>query len=114
VSLPSYQLGIDSEVRACQYLAEIGWQIKATRFRARRGEVDIVAHDGQSWVFVEVKASRKRPPYEALQPRQMARLRLGAQEYLLAQGVGVEVLMRFDLILLWGSPLQFEHLRDVF
>ena len=114
MSLPSYQLGLEAEAEAEKFLTGLGWKVLTRRFRGRRGEVDLVARHGLVWVFVEVKASRKLPPYEALQARQMARLRAGAQEYLLQAGLGFEVEQRFDVLLLWGQPWQIQHIPDAF
>jgi putative endonuclease len=45
---------------ACQELQRRGYEILARRYRRRRGELDIVARDGQTVVFVEVKTRRGR------------------------------------------------------
>jgi putative endonuclease len=49
-------LGKLGEDLACQELKRRGYEILARRYRRRRGELDIVARDGQTVVFVEVKA----------------------------------------------------------
>ena len=49
-------LGKLGENLACAALAERGYAILARRYRTRLGEIDIVARDGQTIVFVEVKA----------------------------------------------------------
>ena len=48
--------GRDGEDRAAKALLEAGMTIVARNFRWKRGEVDIVALDGETLVFVEVKA----------------------------------------------------------
>jgi len=49
-------LGRVGEERAARALEAAGMSIIAKNVRSRRGEVDIVALDGQTIVFVEVKA----------------------------------------------------------
>ena len=39
-------------------LCDLGYAIVATRYRTRYGEIDIIAEDGGTLVFVEVKARR--------------------------------------------------------
>lgn len=49
-------LGILGENLACAALKQRGYAIVATRYRTRVGEIDIVARDGATTVFVEVKS----------------------------------------------------------
>jgi putative endonuclease len=49
-------LGKLGENLACAALTERGYAIIATRYRTRVGEIDIVARDGDTTVFVEVKS----------------------------------------------------------
>src|SRR6266850_5381497 len=49
-------LGISGENLACEELRRRGYAILARRYRTRFGEIDIIARDGQTIVFVEVKA----------------------------------------------------------
>src|SRR5215211_8254018 len=49
-------LGKLGENLACAALKQRGYAIIATRYRTKVGEIDIVARDGDTTVFVEVKA----------------------------------------------------------
>ena len=49
-------LGKLGENLACAALKQRGYAIIATRYRTRAGEIDIVARDGDTTVFVEVKS----------------------------------------------------------
>ena len=49
-------LGKMGEDLACGELRRRGYAILARRYRTRLGEIDIVARDGETIVFVEVKA----------------------------------------------------------
>lgn len=44
------------EIKAARYLKKQGMKILERNFRSLRGEVDIVAEDGDTLVFVEVKS----------------------------------------------------------
>ena len=48
-------LGEIGENLACEELARRGYSIVARRYRSRSGEIDIIAADGPTVVFVEVK-----------------------------------------------------------
>ena len=47
--------GDKGEDYACQYLLQKGYRILKRNFRCRFGEIDIMARDGESLVFIEVK-----------------------------------------------------------
>lgn len=113
MSSESYQLGYRAEDYVCQRLQAMGWRIVERNFRGRCGEIDIVAQHGRVWVFAEVKASAVRPPTEALQARQIARIRRAAAEYLQRRG-SLEVEARFDVFWVWGDPPTWEHTVDAF
>src|SRR5580693_1745621 len=53
-------LGKTGEDLACRELERRGYAIVARRYRRRAGELDIVARDGSTLVFVEVKARSGR------------------------------------------------------
>ena len=48
--------GKAGEDLACEELVRRGYEILARRYRRRGGEIDIVARDGRTLVFVEVKS----------------------------------------------------------
>ena len=49
-------LGKLGENLACAALTQRGYAIIATRYRTRIGEIDVIARDGDTTVFVEVKS----------------------------------------------------------
>lgn len=75
------RLGRAGEEFVAGELPARGWGIVARNWRMRGGELDIVARDGATLVFVEVKA-RRGAADEWLSPRQAARLTQTAAEYL--------------------------------
>jgi putative endonuclease len=75
-------LGKTGEDLACAELEKRGYVIVARRYRRRRGEIDIIARQGDTMVFVEVKAREGHEFGEAaeavtaLKRRRIARLAL--------------------------------------
>jgi putative endonuclease len=56
MTLRRVALGKTGEDLACAELERRGYAILARRYRCRAGELDIVARDGRTIVFVEVKS----------------------------------------------------------
>lgn len=93
-------LGKIGEDLACRELERLGYAILARRYRTRLGEIDIVADDGGTLVFVEVKAradDRCGSPAEAVTWRKQRRLALMAADYLARNRVP-ERPCRFDVV----------------
>lgn len=93
-------LGKTGEDLACRELERRGYAILARRYRRRRGELDIVARDGQTLVFVEVKA-REGCEYgegvEAITPLKRRRITQMALDYVARNGLS-ECPCRFDVV----------------
>lgn len=80
-----HTLGQVGERVAVNHLHRLGYRILDRNWRCPSGEVDIVAHDGEAYVFVEVKARRTRAfgaPEEAVTPRKLQRLQAVAHAWL--------------------------------
>ena len=95
-------------------LREAGFQVLDRNFRCRYGEVDAVARDGDTIVFVEIKTRKTGAfgsPQEAVTGRKQARIARVAAQYLKLRG-WLERPVRFDVIAL--GPEGREHLRDAF
>lgn len=78
------QLG---EKLACDFLKKKGYQIVDQNYRTRGGEIDIVAKDGDTLVFVEVKTRTSAAfgyPEEAIDERKQHKLAMTAEYYLAA------------------------------
>src|SRR5438132_13517545 len=56
MSLARVKFGKSGEDLACRELERRGYAVIARRYRRRGGEIDIIARDGPTLVFVEVKA----------------------------------------------------------
>jgi len=60
MSQAGVRFGKSGEDLACRELERRGYEILARRYRRRGGELDIVARDGRTLVFVEVKTREGR------------------------------------------------------
>jgi putative endonuclease len=100
------RLGQEGEDRACQYLRQQGYEIIARNWRSRFGEIDIIARDEGSLVFVEVKARSKAGfggPEAALNVHKRRRVVAAAKAYLSV--VESDLPVRFDLVALQGEEI---------
>ena len=109
------QSGADAETLAARFLEARGLRVLTRNFRARRGEIDLVARDGDTLVFVEVRLRRSETfggAVESITPQKRARLVAAAQAYLL--GLRSEPPCRFDAILLDRlDPTRVDWRRNV-
>jgi len=100
-------LGRQAEDDVAALLRASGFEILALRLKTGAGEIDIVAADAQSLVFVEVKArsSFSEAAY-AVSHRQQARLIQAASIALARNEAWVRPEMRFDAALVAGDGIQ--------
>jgi putative endonuclease len=78
--------GAHGEELAARFLQRQGYAILQANWRCRRGEIDLIARDGATLVFVEVRtrrSSRLGSPEESVTPAKQQRLAELAQTYLL-------------------------------
>lgn len=100
---PVGQLG---EAVAARFLERRGLRIVARNVRSRLGEIDLVARDGPTLVFVEVKtraAGASDPPQAAVDARKQARLARVALGYLARHPHGAQP-CRFDVVAITLAP----------
>lgn len=94
------ELGMLGEDIASNYISEQGYVVLQRNFRTKVGEIDIVARDGNSLVFVEVKTRRSLNfgyPREAVNQNKQAKIREVAFLYLNTNGKHHSHI-RFDVI----------------
>jgi putative endonuclease len=93
-------LGKLGEDLACRELVRRGYAVLARRHRTRYGEIDIVARDDETIVFIEVKARRTKrygTAVEAVTSRKQRRVAAMALDYL-ARAHRLEARCRFDVV----------------
>jgi putative endonuclease len=113
------QLGRDGEATARAALQSRGYVILAERFRVAHGEIDVVARDGETIVFVEVK-TRRADRYgggSAAITWRKQRTIVRVAEAFLAQGRLQHLPCRFDVVVVdWppGEPPRAEVIAGAF
>ena len=113
--------GAWGEVQAAEYLRRKHYEILASGFRSRFGEIDLIARNRKYLVFVEVKL-RKSPNFaqalEYVDRRKQDRLRVTASVYL-AQNP-TELQPRFDVVEVYAPEgtatrhPEIYHMEDAF
>lgn len=117
-SLTARELGQHGEQLVADSLESAGWRILERNHRLPQGEIDIIALDGRSLVFVEVKTRRTLltgVPQASVTAAKLRRLRLLAGIYLM-DNAPPHVDVRIDVIgVLFGGDdaPAIEHLRAV-
>lgn len=107
--------GKAGEDRAVHYLKKLRYTILARNFASRLGEIDIVARDRRTLVFIEVKL-RTSPefgsPFAAVDERKQRRLQRIASSYLVKNGLYDRTPVRFDVLGI--TPAGIEHIQNAF
>ena len=98
------EAGDRGEAMAAEYLRENGYEILASQFRCRFGEIDIIASDRHYVVFVEVKLRASDRFVRAgayVTPAKQARIRTAASLWLAEHDTPLQP--RFDVIEIYGD-----------
>ncbi|MEA5003075.1 MAG: YraN family protein [Christensenella sp.] len=111
-------IGKAGEDFTCDYLKKCGMKILARNYRAKKGEIDVIARDGSTIVFVEVK-TRSSSAYgtagEAVTYRKQQMVARTAQWYIMQNHIK-ESDFRFDVaeVSASGPELTMNYLRNAF
>lgn len=111
--------GRAAEDAAAELLRQRGYQILLRNYRTHRGEIDIIARDGGTIVFVEVKARRSgwTRSLEAVDFRKRRRLVRAALEFAATRRLA-GVTLRFDVVSVTlgpdGEPRSARLVKDAF
>jgi len=116
-----HQLGALGERLAAEHLLRRGFTILERNYRTRWGELDIVAYDGHTLAFCEVKTRMHGGgmPLEAIRARKRARVRRMAGSWMSERGERPFAdVIRCDAIGVTfdraGRLLAIEHLEGAF
>ena len=107
-------LGRWGEEQAAEYLRGRKYRILACNWRCRFGEIDIVAREGKTLCFVEVKlrrGDRYGRAAEHVDRRKQQRLRLAAQAYL--EQHPEDCPMRFDVLEVYAPGGRMDRLPEM-
>jgi putative endonuclease len=109
------ETGARYEQSAARYLRDLGYHILEQNFRSRRGEIDLIATEGEYLVFVEVKYRKDGQMgdgTEAVDARKRHRIVDCARYYLHLHPRLQERPCRFDVVSIFGEEIVL--LRDAF
>lgn len=109
----SAELGKSGEKLAGEYLEKIGYEIIEKNFRTKFGEIDIIARDDETFVFVEVKTRKDGlygAPQYAVNFYKQKHLSLAAFSFIKKNSLRSDY--RFDIIAICGDKI--EHIKNAF
>jgi putative endonuclease len=93
-------LGQQGEALACRYLSRQGYRVVVRNYRTKQGEIDIIAEEQGTLVFVEVKTRRGHQcghPFEAVTDAKCRQISKAALQYLAETGREGQA-ARFDVV----------------
>ena len=105
----AYQLGFFYELRAARFVRARGGKVLARRYRARGGEIDLIVREGETVVFVEVKARPDAPlgtGVAAVTGDKRRRVRRAAGAYLQEKG-WQDKPCRYDILEFTRAGIQY-------
>lgn len=111
--------GNKGEYLACSYLEEIGFEIIERNFQFGHGEIDIIAKDEKTLVFIEVKYRKNLSfghPETAIPLPKQKQIRKIAESYLWKNNIS-DHSCRIDVIAitqLKGQAPIINHIRNAF
>jgi putative endonuclease len=112
------RIGNWGEEAAVGLLKKKGYEILERNFRGERGEIDIIAREKETLVFVEVKTRLQKAfgnPEDAVGHRKQAQIGKIAMVYLAEMGFE-EKDCRFDVVAISkaGAKTEIRHIEDAF
>jgi putative endonuclease len=108
------KLGARGEALAVKYLKGLGYTIVEQNFRVRVGEIDIIAEQEGTLVFIEVKTrtdTRFGPPFESITASKKKHLSKAALEYMNRHDCH-DLPARFDVISVQFDTNDFKSTSD--
>lgn len=112
-------LGKLGEELAAAFLQRKGYRILERNYRCRCGEVDVVAKDGKSIVFVEVKTRRSQccgDPQQSVTLFKQSQISRAAQTWLAANNLQ-DASARFDVVAISldeSDRPRIDHIENAF
>jgi putative endonuclease len=107
--------GDAAENLAAAFLQSAGLELVARNYHCRFGEIDLIARDGKTLVFVEVRmrsSDRFGGAAASITAAKRAKLSRAARHYL--AGVARAPACRFDALLVNGRDNSIEWLKNAF
>jgi putative endonuclease len=110
--------GDRGEAMAAEYLMKNGFLILQRNYRYQRGEIDIIANDGEELVFVEVKTRHSEAfgtPEESITSRKEDLLKRTAEGYCFEHQID-RTPCRFDVVAIEQKKngIEIRHIKNAF
>jgi putative endonuclease len=111
-------LGKYGETVAAEFLTRQGYEIIERNWHCRSGEIDLIAREDDSWVFIEVKTRNSASSIEglfAVDEVKLQKLRKSIAEWCSSRQIRSNKL-RLDVVSVFlnAGLVRFEHLKQVF
>ena len=107
--------GAEAEALAAAFLEARGLKILTRNYRCRMGEIDLIARDGPTTVFVEVRRRASRSfggAAASITAAKRLKLLKAARHYM--SRLRTLPQCRFDALLIEGDPPRIEWVRNAF
>ncbi|GAB4372567.1 MAG: YraN family protein [Spirochaetales bacterium] len=104
--------GQEGERLAARYVLQKGYKVLEQNYRRRRGEIDLIAKDGETLVFLEVKTWHTYGTdqiFYSIDRRKQQRIISIARMYLREHPEYEGTPVRFDVIFVEGESGRIEH-----
>ena len=114
---PHNELGVKGEILACEFLQQQGYIILEINWRFSRVDIDIIAKQNQTIIFVEVKTHSSEHfgfPENAVDIPKQKNMATAAEEYMEQNNIETDV--RFDVIsiVMKNNKPDIHHIQDAF
>ncbi len=115
----SKEIGQKGESAAAEYLKKLGWKVLERNYRTSRGEIDLIAKDGDVLIFVEVKNYSCRSfylPSFSIDKNKRQCIIKAARTYLFKKNIR-NMNCRFDAVTIYRNfqgHKKIEHYRNAF
>jgi putative endonuclease len=106
---PRHALGLYGEERAQEWLEARGLRMVDRHYQTRYGEIDLIAHHKDTWIFIEVKTRDKfanPSALDAITPAKQRRLAIAAFGYIRRNRLR-DCNFRFDVVLIEAGNIEW-------
>ena len=112
------EIGQKGENLAVAYLQNLGYKVLERNYRCKLGEVDIIARDNDTLVFIEVRTRSSLDfglPQESINRRKRHQISKVALEYMIRRKLK-NIPARFDVVAISLEPgkEKVDHIKDAF
>jgi putative endonuclease len=112
-------LGVKGEDLAVRYLKKKGFKVIQRNYHCPMGEIDLIAREGDTLVFIEIKArssSEYGLPQDAVDRFKQKKIIQAAKAYLAEHHLTEDIPARFDVVAIHLTPAgpAIELIEDAF